>query len=82
MPLPANFFKWNRALRCAYLKGVEAYLADEPLTACPYKDKRKPSGRVSWSRAFISAWRDGWEYAKKDSSDALITLEYSGRGRR
>jgi ribosome modulation factor len=79
MPLPSNFLRWNRALRGAFLKGAAAHLAGENLGACPYDDKRKPSGRLSWSRAFRNAWRDGWEYARADRADALITLAYMQR---
>ncbi len=30
---------------------------------CPYSDKRKPSGKLSWSRAWRNAWLLGWEKA-------------------
>lgn len=60
MKYPPNFESWNRALRGAYKKGAAAAEAGQPIEACPYRDKRKPSGRLSWSRAFISAWHDGW----------------------
>jgi ribosome modulation factor len=40
-------------------KGQEAALAGLSEQACPYEDKRKDSGRLTWSRAFINAWRDG-----------------------
>jgi hypothetical protein len=46
---------------------------------CPYEDKRKPSGKLSWSRAFINAWSDGLHDALRDREQALITLSYSGR---
>lgn len=58
--LPHGFEKWNPALRGAYMKGRQAHLDGKTIDACPYEDKRKPSGRISWSRAFISAWRDGF----------------------
>lgn len=74
MPLPSNFLLWNPAMRSAFLKGAAAQLEGEHLGACPYEDKRKLSGRLTWSRAFQNAWRDGWEYAKDDRTDALITL--------
>jgi hypothetical protein len=61
MPTPAGFENWNPALRGAYRKGCVAATAGEPLSACPYEDRRKASGRLTWSRAFISAWRDGWQ---------------------
>lgn len=58
--LPSNFQSWNPAMRGAYLKGAKAAEAGETLAKCPYDDKRKADGRLSWSRAFIAAWRDGW----------------------
>lgn len=72
----ADISRWNRAHRGAFLKGVHARLLDEPISSCPYEDKRKPSGRLSWSRSFISAWRDGWMHADTDRQQALITLQY------
>jgi ribosome modulation factor len=45
---------------------------------CPYQNKRKPSGKLSWSRSFISAWRDGWQYAINDPEDAKITAKHAG----
>ena len=71
-----------RALYGAYLKGLEACLAGNQLVDCPYEDKRKPSGKLSWSRAFINAWHAGWWDAKREREQALITLAYSGRGKR
>jgi ribosome modulation factor len=62
--VPSRFDEWNRAHRGAFLKGVKARHAGEPLSACPYEDHRKPSGMLSWSRAFIRAWQDGWRAAK------------------
>jgi len=53
----------SRAFRGAYYKGLRARMDGEPKSACPYEDKRKPSGRLSWSRAFIRAWNDGWDDA-------------------
>lgn len=58
--LPPGAERWNRAHRGAYLKGTRAALAGEPVTACPYEDRRKDSGSLSWSRSFIRAWEDGW----------------------
>jgi len=72
----ADLNNMNRAHRGAYLKGVAARVAGEDQSACPYEDRRKPSGRLSWSRSFISAWRDGWEYGA-DREQALITLKYA-----
>lgn len=60
MKMPDGFEKWNPALRGAYRKGVKASAQGIPLSACPYQDKRKPGGQLTWSRAFIAAWCDGW----------------------
>lgn len=68
--LPNGFENWNRAMRGAYLKGVHARLAGKSLATCPYEDHRKPSGRLSWSRAFINAWCDGWRAATPTSRNS------------
>jgi len=61
--LPADSYRWNRAIRGAFKKGVLAFRAGQPIVSCPYTDKRKIDGRLSWSRSFISAWVDGWKWA-------------------
>lgn len=76
MPLPHNFALWSKSLRGAFLKGADAAVCGEPIDANPYEDKRTWRGAVTWSRAYRSAWRDGWEYARADRCDALITLQY------
>lgn len=68
----------HRGFRSAYLRGMEAFLNDEP-RADPYTDKRTHRGAVTWSRAFASAWRDGYDDAKRDRPQALITLQYTRR---
>lgn len=65
-PLPSGFELWNRALRGAFIKGAEAHMGGLPVDACPYRDKRTDSGRLSWSRSFIRAWQDGWRYAQEN----------------
>lgn len=67
--LPQGFEHWNRAMRGAYLKGRSAFDAGAMLADCPYQDHRKPSGKLSWSRAFIRAWQDGWRDAEKFSNN-------------
>jgi len=57
--LPAGFHNWNRALQGAYLKGWRAAQAGESATTCPYWDKRKKDGRLTWARSFLLAWQDG-----------------------
>jgi ribosome modulation factor len=66
MKLPSNFQQWNRGIRGAYLKGHKAFEAGESEACCPYEDKRKDSGRLTWSRAFISAWSDGYRDAQNE----------------
>lgn len=44
----------------AYMKGRKACVEGLGIDQCPYKDRRKADGRLSWSRAFIRAWQDGW----------------------
>jgi hypothetical protein len=73
---PAGFDKWNPAWRGAYRKGWEAAQAGQPITACPYVDKRKWDGRLTWSRAFQGAWFDGWNAARQ--ADPINTY-YSDR---
>jgi ribosome modulation factor len=72
-----NNFPKSRALRGAFLKGMRAGLAGHLKTECPYIDRRKPSGKLSWSRAFINAWHDGWAFANEDKEQALITAQYT-----
>ena len=59
---------WNPAMRGAYMKGAYAAEAGQPLDSCPYKDKRKEDGRITWSRAFRYAWQDGWRDKWKSKS--------------
>ena len=67
MVKPEGFDKWNPAMRGAFKKGYEAYQEKQPKTANPYIDKRKDCGRLTWSRAFMACWQDGWEWAEKQS---------------
>jgi hypothetical protein len=69
---PNGFNRWNRAHQGAYRKGVRAFQAGEPLAACPYDDKRKWRGTLTWSRSFIAAWCDGWRDARKYSATRYI----------
>jgi hypothetical protein len=62
--LPWDAYRWNKAIRGAFRKGAIAHRAGLPQSACPYGDKRKPDGRLSWSRSFISAWQDGWRWSE------------------
>lgn len=59
--------------RGAFEKGRAAALAGEPESACPYSDLRTAANRVSFSRAFIKAWHEGYdsiEYAPAPVSPA------------
>lgn len=49
----------NSALDGAERKGREAALRGEPLSACPYEDKRTRRGAITYSRCFIRAWTKG-----------------------
>lgn len=48
--------------------GMAAFVGGEALDACPYADYRKVNNRLTWSRAFICAWGDGWLWARKHSA--------------
>lgn len=49
-------------------RGRQAYFDGLSIDDCPYPDKRKSDGRITWSRAYRNAWRDGWLGAKADSA--------------
>ena len=63
--LPFDAYRWNKAHRGAFKRGMREHLAGVSFDACPYGDLRKDSGRLTWSRAFIAYWRGGWRWAKK-----------------
>lgn len=63
MRTPNGYEQWNPAWRGAFKKGVLAHQAGIDRSQCPYEDKRKWDGRLSWSRAFIATWRDGWDWS-------------------
>lgn len=68
---PEGFEKWNPAWRGAYAKGWKAAEAGLTLADCPYQDKRKWDGRLTWSRAFQAAWRDGFEAFSKPRASCI-----------
>jgi len=70
---PRGFDQWNRALQGAYRKGWNAWVEQGSAAECPYEDKRKPSGKLSWSRAFMNAWSDGYYAAKFDEKQVRTT---------
>lgn len=81
LPVPAGFERWNKALQGAFRRGMRAHLAGLPFSACPYYDRRKADGRLTWSRAFVAAWEDGHRWAERqaggDPEPALFDLEPS-----
>jgi ribosome modulation factor len=79
MKPPRGFETWNRALRGAYRKGHETGLNGLAATSCPYIDKRKQSGRLTWSRGFITAWHDGWKAGDGQRKQNAITAYYKDR---
>ena len=64
---PEGFATWHKPFQGAYRKGVLAFRSGLALSACPYADKRKGGGQLTWSRAFITAWDSGWRNAEKQS---------------
>lgn len=62
MRRPRGYFGWNPALRGAFCKGERAAASGATLDDCPYRDKRKYDGRLTWSRAYQTAWRDGFNH--------------------
>lgn len=69
IPLPPGAEKWNRALVGAFRKGCLARLSGSPLDACPYADTRKTNGGLTWSRAYRTAWDDGWRWADQNAKE-------------
>ncbi len=67
MELPWDFHRWNRAMAGAFKKGMAAHQNGQSITDCPYEDKRKWDGRLSWSRAFVKAWENSWTWAAQQS---------------
>jgi hypothetical protein len=65
---PAANTARRNPMDAAMAKGRAAALAGEPESACPYKDKRVPSGRLSFSRAWINAWVHGHRMALREGA--------------
>ena len=57
----------NRAFRGARRKGYLAQKAGKPRNSCPYPDHRGGAngGTITWSRAFMSYWYEGWDLAAR-----------------
>lgn len=56
----------TRAYDGARRKGVEAARMGKPESACPYADHRTDRGTITYSRAFMRAWFDGYRSVKKE----------------
>lgn len=69
MTVARTLKNWNRAMIGAYNKGKTARKTGIPISENPYGDKRKPDGRLTWSRAFYKCWEDGWRDAEKEGKD-------------
>ena len=66
---PPRWDRFNRALQGAYIKAARARKDGEGRESCPYRDVRKWDGRLTWSRAFETAWLEGHTDASKEQSD-------------
>jgi hypothetical protein len=82
VPLPCDSYRWNKAIFSAFKKGIAANQSGLPLTSCPYRDKRKPDQRLTWSRAFVSAWANGWRWSdqQRGKPQADQCAEMDGNG--
>lgn len=58
-------------LEAAYQKGRKAAVAGLPRESYPYIDRRTAGGRVTFSRAFINAWLDGFDDAIEESKEEV-----------
>ena len=54
------------AFLAAYRKGYQARLDGKSEKSCPYKDHRTWYGGITFSRAFIHRWEDGWYDAHRE----------------
>lgn len=66
---PRGFYSWNRSLRGAFERGERAHAEGLSIRDCPYEDKRKDNGRLTWSRAYRTAWVDGFKHASVNNAD-------------
>jgi hypothetical protein len=66
MGRPSGFLSWAPALQGAFNKGLHAAETGATPDACPYTDKRKHNGRLTWSRSFVKAWHDGFNHSSTD----------------
>lgn len=54
-----------KALDTARAKGIDAAMSGKSESDCPYRDKRTYRGRVTFSRAFMKAWLEGFRSIKR-----------------
>lgn len=52
--------------RSAWQKGYDAYMRGDLTEDCPYVDWRTRLDQVTFSRAFINAWNDGYMAAEHE----------------
>jgi ribosome modulation factor len=59
---------WIEQIHSIEVKGYRAFLAGQPLTACPYQDGYRNQNGVGGGlqRQRRDAWRRGWTSAKND----------------
>jgi ribosome modulation factor len=44
----------------AIIRGHNAFKSGKSVSDCPYKDIRKRDGRLTFGRAWVKAWHDGY----------------------
>lgn len=66
----------NKAITGAKRKGWEACRDGKPKSANPYSDERTHTGSVTFSRAFLRAWNEGW--AEGEGCDCEAPIIVSG----
>ena len=54
-------------LRSAWRKGFACALDGGSRSECPYEDRRNDLGHVTFSRAYIHAWNEGFDDGRKQA---------------
>lgn len=67
----------NKAFQRAERDGYDAGLDGLPASCCPYQDTRKADGRLTFSRAFLRAWNEGWRRGKAERDRAGLPAKAS-----
>lgn len=70
----------GNAFDAAVQKGREAFLAGNPKSACPYRDKRKDDGRLTFGRAWRSAWHGGYNQALQEVVATVLSGKLASIG--